>query len=306
MPVFENHTGINFSENKLQLVELSYKNNLFYLENVDQAIFKENVALGIQEAKFVGVIHEAFNKIISKKPLNSKFVSFTLPNNYFNIFEIPYDQSLTKKDLVQHFKWELSILYPDCDKDCFLIQHIEVNKSSVRHENKAIVLALKKDVVGAINLFCKTNNLELKYVDNAHLASNAFLYMGKSHACGEIVYSIYIDQIFSSFAAIEGSNPFYFKVFKSSGAGIFDEFDLIIKKMQELKLNATNVKEVMICGQSITKEFEEAIKEKFGLPLKRINPFERLQIEGELKKSPHIAAQNNSFTAAAGIAIRII
>jgi Tfp pilus assembly PilM family ATPase len=306
MPVFENHTGINFSETKLQLVELSYKNNTFCLENVDQSIFKERLVPEIEESKLIAILQESFNKITSRKPLAAKFVSFTLPNNYFNIFEIPFDHALTKKDLLQHFKWELSVLYPDSPEDGFYIQHVDVNKSTVRTENKAIVFALRKDIVALIHKFCKANNLELKYVDNAHLASNAFLYMNKTFLRSEIVFSLYIDQNYSSFTAIEGINPFYFKVFDSDGPDIFEEFEAVIQKMHEFKIDFASVKELLLCGQSITKDFENRIKEKFNIPVKKINPFERLQVESELKKSPHFTAQFNSFTAATGIAIRII
>ncbi len=306
MPVFENHTGINFSESKLQLVELSYKNNSFCLENVDQSVFKESITPETDETKLIAILQDSFNKITSKKPISSKFVSFTLHNNYFKIFEIPFDQSLTKKDLFQHFTWEISILYPHLDKDSFYIQHIEVNKSSVRRENKAIVFALRKDIVSSINNFCKTNNLELKFVDNAHLASNAFLFMDKTHSHKNIVFSLYIDQNYSSFIAIDGINPFYFKVFNSPGIGIFEEMDSVISKIHDLKIDFDSVEGILLYGQNITKDFEERIKEKFNVPIKKINPFERLQADDELRKSPNYISQFNSFTAATGIAIRII
>jgi hypothetical protein len=69
MPVFENHTGINFSESKLQLVELSYKNNSFCLENVDQSVFKESITPLTEESKLIAILQDSFNKITSKKPL---------------------------------------------------------------------------------------------------------------------------------------------------------------------------------------------------------------------------------------------
>lgn len=304
--MFENHSGINLGETKLQLVELSYKNNLFCLENVDQSIFKENITPDAGEAKLIAAIQESFNKITSRKLLNSKFVSFTLPNNFFNIFEIPFDHSLTRKDLLQHFRWEISMLFPNEDCENFFIQHIEVNKSSVRQESKAIVFALRKDIVKTIHKFCLTNNLELKFVDNAHLASNAFLYTDRSLVRGEIVFSLYIDHRCSSFTAIEGINPFYFKVLNAEGTDIFDEINLIKKDLTELKMDFDKVKEIIFYGQSITSEFEERITEKFSLPLKKINPFEKLLVEDKMKKNPHYSVQFNSFSAATGIAIRII
>ena len=306
MPVFENHTGINLTDSKLQIVELSHKENSFCLENVDQSIFKERIVPEIEESKLIAILQESFDKINSKKPLQTKFVSFTLPNNYFNIFEIPYEDSLTRKDLLQHFKWELSVLFPQEDSDNYFIQHIEVNKTSIRQENKTIVFALRKDIVKAIHNFCKTNVLELKYVDNAHLASNAFLYIDKNEIVNKSVLSLYVDQNYSSFTAIEGVNPFYFKVMNTEGSNFFDQIDLIIKKLNELKLDFALVKETILCGQNISKDFETRVGEKFGTPIRKVNPFERLHVTDELKNNPLYKSQFNSFTAATGIAIRII
>ena len=304
--MFENHAGINFSETKLQLVELGFKNSSFYLENVDQSIFKESLNPEIEESKLIAVLQESFNKITSRKPLNTKFVSFTLPNEYFHIFEIPYDQSLTRKDLLQHFRWEISVLFPNEDSENFFIQHIEVNKSLIRPEYKAIVFALRKDIVKTIHKFCLSNKLELKFVDNAHLASNAFLYTDNSAERSNIVFSIYIDQYFSSFTAIEGVNPFYFKVFNTGETSVFEEIDSIKQSLSEMKLNSDNAREVILYGQSVTKEFENRLAEKFELPLKKINPFNRLHVDDNMKKNTLYSVQFNSFTAATGIAIRII
>ena len=150
------------------------------------------------------------------------------------------------------------------------------------------------------------NKLELKFVDNAHLASNAFLYTDKSSSRSDIVFSIYIDQHSSSFMAIEGVNPFYFKVLDTNETSVFDEIDSVKQSLGDLNIDLSSVHEVILYGQSVTKEFETSIAEKFQLPLNKVNPFERLHVDDNLKKNSHYSAQFNSFTAATGIAIRII
>lgn len=307
--MFENHIGINLTETKLQFVEVSYKQNSFYLENVDQVIFKENLSPSLMkgfnsfiESKFISNLQESFNKIISKKNPVSKYVSFSLPDEFFFIFEIPFDPILTKKDLIEHFKWELSVLHPYLDINDYLIQHIEVNKTTVRKEECAVVFSLNKNIVNAINKFCKSNNLELKYIDNAHLSSTAFLHLLENTVKENITFSFYIDQNYSSFAAIENKFPFYFKVIDT--LKILEGIDEILIQLSKYGINSAN--QITICGQSITDEVILKLEEKFNQKLKKINPFERFKIDDTLKKNPFYSSQFNSFTAATGMALRVI
>ena len=304
--MYQNHVGINLTETKFQLIEISYKNNSFYLENVDQSIFKEPLALSHNENELITVLQDSFNKIISRNRISSKFVSFSLANNFFNIFEIPIEHTLTKNDLNDHIKWELSVLFPESNCENFLIQHVEVNKTSIRKENKAIVFALDKSLIAVINKFCRNNNLKLKYVDNAHLASNAFLHINSEYTKNDITFSIYIDQNYSSVSALEGIYPFFFKVFNSNRNNIFYDLDTTIANLVNLGVDFSLVKHILLCGQNITDEFISILNKKYGLPLKKINPFERLKTEEAVSKNTLYNSQYNSFTAATGIAIRII
>ena len=304
--MFNNHIGINLTETKLQLVEISFKEDSFYLENVDQTIHSENLSTTCTEEKLISILQSSFNKITKKKPLNSQSVSFALPNNYFKIFEVPYDDSLVKKDLHEHFRWEISILFPECDKDNFFIQHIEIDKSTIRQEKKAIIFAVAKNLVTAINKFCKQNKLNLKYIDNAHLASNAFLYLDKHQINNEITLSIYVDQKFSSISAMDGNMPFYFKVLDPATQNIFDELTAAVNKLNDFNLSLNNFERVLLYGQDLTDEFENKLKLFFGPSLNIVNPFERLKAENTIIKNPLYRIKFNSFTAATGIAIRIV
>ena len=88
--MFNNHAGINLTESKLQLVEICYKEDSFYLENVNQSVHFESLTPDFPESKIISILQESFNKLTKKKPLASKNISFALPNNFFNIFEVPF------------------------------------------------------------------------------------------------------------------------------------------------------------------------------------------------------------------------
>lgn len=304
--MFNNHAGINLAEAKLQIVEITYKGSSFYLENVDQTFHTENLDPSVSESKMISILQESFKRITKKKSLISKNISFAIPNNFFKIFEVPYDDSLVKKDLYDHFKWEISILFPDCDADNFYVQHIQVDKTEIRKEKCAVIFAIDKTIVSVINKFCLHNNLTLKYIDNAHLASNAFLYLDRKNEERELSLSIYIDQNYSSIAALEGVHPFYFDVVRPPVQNIFDSLTSSISKIEAFNLSITDFSSVFFYGQDLTEEFESKIRNHFKIPIKKIDPFERLKVDEAVYNNTFYKVKSNSFTAAAGIAIRII
>ena len=72
--MFNDHAGINLTESKLQIVEICYKNDSFYLENVDQVVHSEPLIPDMAEDDFIKIIQDSFKKIQNKKPLaTSKF-----------------------------------------------------------------------------------------------------------------------------------------------------------------------------------------------------------------------------------------
>ncbi len=306
MPLFRNQVGINLTETKLQLVEISHKNDSFYLENVDQLILKESINPDLPESKLIAILQDSFTKLNQKNNLTSIYYSFCLPNNFFKIFEIPFEPTLTKKDLVEHLRWELSVLFPQIDEQNYLIQFVEVNKTYARQQSKAIVFALDKNIINCFNKFCKSNNLELKYIDNAHLASNAFLHLSKAFEKNEITLSIYIDQSYSSIAVIEGVTPFFFKVTNESGLNFLDQLQLLVKQLEEINIGLNSISKIILSGQSVTDDFLSKISTILNATIIKINPFDRLKVEEKLNSNRLITSQFNSFTAATGIAIRII
>ena len=105
---------------------------------------------------------------------------------------------------------------------------------------------------------------------------------------------------------MDGVSPFYFKVLNPSVSNIFEELTGAVDKLNEFNITLKDFQQVLLYGQDITDNFESKLKDFFGLPLKKINPFERLKKEETMLTNPYLRVKSNSFTAAAGIAIRII
>ncbi len=171
MSVAENHVGFNISNSKLQVVEVNYLTDQFRLVNVDEVNFEKPITLdSITEYELSSLLQSAFQKLQNKKNLNSKIVSFTLPFELFYSMQVPYDTTLLYQDLIEEFKWELSVLYPYVPSKNLVFQYSEIDKTPFSENNLALVFALQRKYLEILDSFCKKNNLKLRFVDNLHIA----------------------------------------------------------------------------------------------------------------------------------------
>ena len=208
MSFFRSHAGFNITGDKIQIVEIDYKETDFSLENVDEEFYTEILDLSFSETKIINILQNTFNELILRKPLQTDYVSFSFPNNYFKIFQLPVDSGITSSDLKDHLKWEVSVLYPDYDPDSFITRYIEnPNKTNEKTKDVVVFSAFKK-YLKVIHKFCVRNNLILKFVDNSHIASNAFL-MNKS--IDNAVASIFLEEKLFSISFLKNKQLKYFK-----------------------------------------------------------------------------------------------
>ena len=91
----ENHTGFTLTSAKVQFVEISFKNEKFVLQNIDEVYFDEHLNLtDDKETKITSVLQTAFNELLIKNRFSASSASFTLPVEMFYTVQIPYDNSL--------------------------------------------------------------------------------------------------------------------------------------------------------------------------------------------------------------------
>ncbi len=307
MALFHNHAGFNITGNKLQLVEVNYKNNNFYLENIDEEYFDEFFDLSNKETKLISILQSAFDKLTTRKSLNCSHISFALPHDFFKIVELPFDGVLTSKDLKDHFKWELSILFPSFDKDDFIVQHIEISDTRSPGMKKALVIALLKPYLKIIHKFCVRNNSLLKYVDNAHVATNSILFLEKTSQNNYTYLSVYVSEKKVSLMLLKGNVPFYFKIYsKINTSEISTKLLSELENLKKIDINFDLIKQSYIAGEDVSNDLHLQLSDELKLQFIKVNPFLKISTKSNIQHNAFLNEKFNSFTAAAGIAFRLI
>ncbi len=306
MPVFENHAGFNLTEEKLQIVELNYSNRLL-LENVDEEFLSESWNINLPEQKFINILQNSFDQLVLRKPLKTNLVSFSLPHQVFKIFEIPYDKTLVKSDLNEHYKWEISTLFPNYNPDDFVIRAVEVNKTGFRKENSVIIIAAFKSFLQYIHKFCIKNNLKLRFVDNLHFATNSFVTIDNPKSKNDFFISLYINANYISLIASSDNYPFHFKkVDYKNDSDIIEAILKIYDSLNNVGVDSSRASKNYVAGNNLPDNLLQRVKDELHIDLIKFNPFANLTFSENIDKDFIQWIDYNSFSAAAGIALRML
>lgn len=301
-----NHAGLNITNGKLQIVEVNNSNENFFLENIDEEFFSDFLNWSSKETKTITILQNAFDELILRKPLKTNIVSFTLPNSLFKIFDIPFDESLIDDDLREHIQWEVSQVIPTKNINDLLIQHIRINKNDICNIPTAIVFAIDKKYLKMLHKFCVRNNLILKYIDNAHIASNTFLkYENKND--DKLTVSLYYSDKILSVVLLNNNLPISFKINKlESQSELIQKLSETLDDLKIFGIDDYNKTKTYIFGDNISESLLQQIKDSLNISPIMYNPFKLISMTPELSDNQFLSKNFNSFSAAAGIAFRLV
>jgi Tfp pilus assembly PilM family ATPase len=307
MPGFENHIGFNISSSKLQVVEVNFSGDQYKLVNVDETYFNDQIDFeNDKETKISALLQGAFDELLIKKNFKSSSASFTLPFELFHTMQMPYDTTLLYQDLLDEFKWELSVLYPFISTKNLVLQYFEIEKGPFNETSSALVFAIQRRFLQMLDSFCKKNNLKLKFIDNLHIAAERSLSVSNAIVYKGLTLSVYFNNKFLSLFYAFNGKPLYFKVIPLNDAGEITNY--LLKETSHssiLNVKREQIEAAFISGDEITGAIVQTLKKTLGLDFTLFNPFDKIRPVSDLYESKLYLEKYNSFASAAGIAFRI-
>jgi hypothetical protein len=306
MTLYQNHAGLHISKSKLQIVELIHRNDRFILGNVDEENFQDFFSFNDRESKIISILQSAYNGLVSRRPVKSSSISFSLSNSSFKSFDIPFDKSLAKDDLLEHLIWELSVLYPELKGGNYLIQNVKVTGGDYREGSNMIVFVLEKNILRTLYKFCQRNNLNLRFVDHEHMSANSIIFLEHEKNKDSLFCSIYINDNYFSIMLLHQFRPIYFRNREFHNP---DEFITVanneIDNIRSLVGDLSHISASYLHGSVYSKSILGQINMLSDLEFTYSNPFSKIDIDDMIKDTEFIKEKYNLFCAAAGVAFRV-
>ncbi len=304
MNIFHNHTGINITNSKMQLVEVAFAGEEFVVSNIDETYFNEFLDFNDKETRISSLLQSAFNDLIIKKPLESKHVSFTLPQRIFFIAELPLENTLMDADLMEHLQWEFSLLFPYNDIKDF---HFQFHRIDSVIPGRVVVGGLHKKFMKILSDFCLKNELTLKYIDTPHFASDNIIKIDADFSSGKKIISLFISDGSVTLNVYKDDKFIGFhKLFTKNAGEIMPKLIEIIKDYIAVEGELNSISKLYVAGEDVTEIFLENLTKNLRLDIERPNPFNKIRIDAQLLESDMQFSKQYSFISAAGIAFRFV
>ena len=287
-----NHVGLSLTKNKLQLVEVVNESSKYCLENVDEHIFEEEFDFNSDESKIISILQTSLNSLTERNLFKSKNISITLPINVFTLFEIPYESSLSELALEEHIRWEYSILAPTLNAAEQIISSHKL--TSEGSQSRILVISVSRLLVESIFKFATQNNLNLKFIDISHFASDASINLYEKK-----VLSIYVDDSIFSLSTYLDKKLKTIRTFERKTN--FDFLNSIESFVDEENITYDNI---LIAGSIEVDELKIELEAKLKMSAEMFNPFENIPTSDAFIQNAYFMNRPNSFSAAAGISFR--
>ncbi len=306
MLLFQNNAGFNITKSKLQLVEVNYTENDFYLENVDEEYFSDFIDSSVKETKFISILQSAFNSLVLRNPLKSNFVSFSLPYDFFKIVTIPFDNTLIEADLKEYVEWEFSVLFPHSYQKEYTLRYAKVDNSDLLKKNKLIIYAVEKRILKLLHKFSIKNNFTIKFVDNVHLSANSIILSDSEFNKLQNSVSIYLTDDSVNFMLLEGASPVYLQSFHYSNINdLITAFSDGFNALQKINIDSGLFHKAYIFTDSVSDAIIEQVKTKLNVNLLRLNPFEQILQNPTIKENQLTQKKLLLFSSCLGTVLRI-
>ena len=303
---FENHAGFNITSTKLQVVELSGESGKLKLSNLSEVFF--NIPLDFDKDKetiLLAKLQSAYDELKISAQLISKTISVALPLKLFFIIQLPFDNTLLYWDLLEEFRWELSVLYPHLQPEELSIQYFEIEKNVYITKSTAIVSAIPRKYIELIANFAKSNNLKLRFIDSSHFAAERSVILSDKAVSEGLTLSIHISERTTSILYALDFKPIYTNVCNTkSEKDIISFIEEELSKEKAHKINRKLISCAYISGENLTAELKRKLEYSAGLKFSKFNPFFKIDSDSAITNKKINAENLNSFAPAAGIAYR--
>lgn len=303
MILFNNHAGINLTNVKLQLTEISLRNNQFFVSKAEEVYFLEEINfINDKETKISSILSSALEELILKNSISSAAVSFSLPQELFITSKLQFDPALLESDLIEEFRWQFSILYPFLNWNEYAIKYYEIDSNHPALKDNALVFALNRKYIKILTDISSNLGLKLKYIDHCHLTSNNLLKLIELRE-EHTKLSFYISKNMFSVLVVENDRPIYYQDIPIKKISDLQTF--IADEVYKLKLLGFDNSDAFLFGENISQHITEKLSSNAKVNFKLVNPFSNLRANGEIVTNINYTEKYHLFNASTGAAIRL-
>jgi Tfp pilus assembly PilM family ATPase len=289
--------GLSISDRAVQAVELerdAHSNTLLAIdewENSFPGAQGENMAAQQQFQEYLS----AFLKV---NHIKARRVSVALDTSLMFLHSIPFEAGLSRNEVTDHVKWELTQYFPDlAPKDFVTDVHIIVRHQSAPW-NTVLGVSVRRTVVEAIHASLRHLGLDLHILDADHFSADMALRANYPDTYRRYLALVGVKEDRLDISLMKNGN------LESYSYHVVHSNQEIVDTIARYSREAEGVYSITTYGPYLDKDLLVQIRRGSALLVEALNPLRHVNVSDSLRLADHLTVPSYRFASAVGVALR--
>jgi Tfp pilus assembly PilM family ATPase len=288
--------GLSISGSGVQAVELERTESATMLLTIDE--WENTFSPGERNGVGLQEFHRRLAAFINDNQVRTRRVSVALDTALLFINNLPIEQGLTRSEINDHVKWELSQYHPELDPAEFITDVQILTERTHGPYNEALSVSVRRPDAIAVEKAITGAGLELHIVDADHFAADT-------------AHRINYPDSYRKYMALVGvkENRLDISLMRNGSLdgyryAIVNSNQEIIQGIASLARSSPGINSVMVYGPYLDRDLLTQIRRGSPILVEALNPLRHIDVSDSLRLAEHLTVPSYRFAAAIGVALR--
>jgi Tfp pilus assembly PilM family ATPase len=290
--------GLSISGGGIQAVELDRSGPTTTLLSIDEWENTLPTTSGNGSGEGLQEFQRLFNKFVRENQIRARRMSMSLDTAMLFLNSMPVEQGLTRSEINDHVKWELSQYFPDTNVSEFITDvHILTERANEPY-NEALSVSLRRHDAATIQRAAQAAGMELAIVDADHFAADTALRVNYPDTYRKYIALIGVKENRLDISLMRnGSLESYRYIIVQSNQEI-------IQGIASLARKTPGIYSMTVYGPYLDRDLLTHIRRGSPILVEALNPLRHVNVSDTLRLAEHLTVPSYRFAAAVGVALR--
>jgi Tfp pilus assembly PilM family ATPase len=290
--------GLSISGGGIQAVEIDRSGPTTTLLSIDEwentlpAASANGSGEGLQE------FQRLFGKFVRENRIRANRLSISLDTAMLFLNSIPIDQGLTRSEINDRVKWELSQYFPETGTEDFITDvHILTERANDPF-NEALSVSVRRHDAIMIQKAAAAAGMELSIVDADHFAADTALRINYPDTYRKYIALVGVKENRLDISLMRnGSLESYRYIIVQSNQEIVQGIATLARK-------TPGIYSMTVYGPYLDRDLLTQIRRGSPILVEALNPLRHVNVSDTLRLADHLTVPSYRFAAAVGVALR--
>ena len=290
--------GLSISGGGIQAVELDRSGPTTTLLSIDEwentlpAASANGSGEGLQE------FQRLFGKFVRENRIRANRLSISLDTSMLFLNSMPIDQGLTRSEINDRVKWELSQYFPGVNAGDFITDvHILTERANDPY-NEALSVSVRRPDAVTIQKAAAAAGMELAILDADHFAADTALRINYPDTYRKYIALIGVKENRLDISLMRnGSLESYRYIIVQSNQEIIQGIAALARK-------TPGIYSITVYGPYLDRDLLTQIRRGSPILVEALNPLRHVNVSDNLRLADHLTVPSYRFAAAVGVALR--